>query len=126
MRDASLPDETVRRMLEETGVDPEEGVICRRRWPRFRTVGEVTFHRPHEKTRHAGTLVDISEGGLAFLTEASLAVGETVLLSYQEEGASLSAEGMVETVHSHPKETRYLVGVKFIREGSRGGPVDEK
>ena len=115
MSDEKLPDDAVRRLLDDVGVDADGDAICRRRWPRFRTVGEVTFHRPQEKARHVGTLVDISEGGLAFLTDVSLAVGETLRLAYREGDASTSAEGMVETVHSHPKEDRYLVGVKFVR-----------
>ena len=107
MSEASLPD--------DAGVDANGAVIGRRKWPRFQTVGEVTFHRPREKARHTGSLADISEGGLAFLTDVSLAVGETLRLSYREEGGEISAEGTVETVHSHPKADRYLVGVQFIQ-----------
>jgi len=114
MSEGSLPDERVQEILDRSGVDAESGAITRRAWPRFETAGDVTFNRPGEQTRHTGELADISDGGLAFVTDLSLAVGETLHLTYQEAGASVSAEAKVETVHSHPKEDRFLVGVKFV------------
>ncbi len=115
MSDTDFTDEKMKKLLDNAGVDPETSLSDRRGLPRYETEGRVTFHRPHEKNVHTGTLVDISEGGLAFFTQVSLAVGEKLLLSYREEGEPQSAEATVETVHSHPKGDNYLVGVRFIR-----------
>ena len=115
MSDEGLSEERMKKVLERAGVDPETEALGRRKWPRYETEGAVEFHRPQEKAVHTGALADISEGGLAFLTGISVAIGETLLLTYQEEGETKSAEVTVETVHSHPNEDSFLVGVKFIR-----------
>ncbi|HUU42545.1 MAG TPA: PilZ domain-containing protein [Planctomycetota bacterium] len=115
MSASKLPEEPVRKIVGASGVDPSAGAITRRKHPRFGTAGTVAFNRPDEQTRHAGRLADISEGGLAFLTDVSLAVGETLKLTWREEGETVSTDATVETVHSHPKASEFLVGVKFIR-----------
>ena len=116
MSDAKIPQEKMKKMLKTAGVGPDTEAISRRRWPRYETTGTVLFHRQKEKTVHEGALEDVSEGGLAFVTTVSLAVGETLMLSYQEEGEPrlYRGEAVVEPVHSPPKETRFLVGVRFI------------
>jgi len=114
MSDAGIPEGAMREMLKRAGIDPETSVISRRRWPRYETTGDVAFHRHREKEMHRGFLVDISEGGLAFFTKISVAVGETLLLTYREEGEGKSAEATVETVHSHPRGDEFLVGVRFV------------
>ena len=114
MSETNLPSDEVQKLLENAGVDPLTPGITRRKWTRFETAGSVEFSRPGEKASHVGSLIDISEGGLAFLTDVSLAVGETLGLSYQETEEPVSMIGTVETVHSHPKEKQFLVGVKFL------------
>ena len=103
-------------MTENAERTPEsdETMSERRQWPRHAVEGTVSFHRPHEKQVHTGVLVDVSEGGLAFLTDVSLAVGETLLMSYQVTDLERSSEGMVETVHSHPKNDQFLIGTRFV------------
>lgn len=101
-------------MLKGAGLDPQTSAADRRKWLRYETAGDVTFHRPHEKDVHTGKLADISQGGLAFITGVSLAVGETLLISYQEEDEERTAEATVETVHSHPQDDNYLVGVRYV------------
>ena len=115
MSRSNIPDEQMKKLLERAGVDPATSAVSRRRWPRHEAEGDVRFHRPSEKTVHLGQLVDVSDGGLAFLTTASLAVGESLLLRFQEEGKEKSAEASVETIHAHPKDDRFLVGAKFVR-----------
>ena len=85
MSDTDFTDEKMKKLLADAGVDPGTSLSDRRSFPRYGTHGQVTFHRPHEKNVHTGTLLNISEGGLAFFTQVSLAVGERLLLSYQEE-----------------------------------------
>ena len=115
MSDMDFTDERMKKLLADAGVDPGTSLSDRRSFPRYGTHGQVTFHRPQEKNVHTGTLINVSEGGLAFFTRVSLAVGERLLLSYQEQGEPKSAEATVEAVHSHPKDDDYLVGVKFVR-----------
>jgi hypothetical protein len=115
MTEAGIPDDRLKRLLERAGVDAEDSSDTRRRHPRFKAEGEVRFHRPMEKAEHGGRLSDISRGGLSFVTDVSLAVGETLLLSYEEDGKPRSAQASVETIHAHPKDKNFLVGAKFVR-----------
>jgi hypothetical protein len=109
-----IPDGVMNHLLKGAGL-MSGGHVTRRRWPRFEARGEVRFTRPMEKTENVGELADVSRGGLAFLTTASLAVGETLHLSWDEEGRARRAEAAVEAIHSHPKDPRVLVGARFVR-----------
>ncbi|HUW57129.1 MAG TPA: PilZ domain-containing protein [Planctomycetota bacterium] len=115
MSDRDFTDEKLKNMLKDAGLDPATAAVDRRQWLRYDARGAVAFHRPQEKDVHTGKLVDISDGGLAFVTRVSLAVGETLRLSYQEEDGPKAVEAKVETVHSHPRDDSYLVGVRFVR-----------
>ena len=113
MTDAGIPDAMLRRLLERAGIESPEAVT-RRRWPRFAVSGPVRFSRPMEKSENSGELADVSEGGIAFLTTASLAAGETLHLAWDERGRTRRAQATVEVIHSHPKDPRVLVGAKFV------------
>lgn len=115
MRDSESTDGRTGEMPGDDGLAPEPASADRRRHVRRQVRGIVEFHRPKEKALHAGTIADVSEGGLAFFTDVSLAVGETLLLTYREEGRAKSAEATVTTIHSRPREDSYLVGVNFAR-----------
>ena len=115
MTEAGIPDDRLKRLLERAGGDSGRPPDTRRRHERFKAEGDVRFRRPMEKAEHSGRLSDLSLGGLAFVTDVSLAVGETLLLSYQENGKPRSAQASVETIHAHPKDKNFLVGAKFVR-----------
>jgi hypothetical protein len=112
MSEPPIPDNELNEVL---GGPADLRPIDRRKSQRFETRGTVEFRRPSEKTRHRGNLVDISEGGLCFVTTVPLLVGETLHLTYEEEGKPRSAEATVETVHSQPREIRVIVGAKYLK-----------
>jgi len=109
MSEPPVPDDKLKDVLGD--VKPSD----RRSSPRYATRGTVEFHRPLETDRHTGRLVDISEGGLSFVTKVPLPVGETLHLTYEEEGRPRSTQATVETVHATQKEAGYVVGAKFVR-----------
>ncbi len=117
MTSEGISEERMKQLLDRAGLPAEGPAVSRRRWPRFSAEGAVRFTRPMERAEHVGELADVSLGGLAFLTDVSLAVGETLLLTYEDSGKTRSTQASVETIHSHPKDRRVLVGAKFVRSG---------
>ena len=114
MSETDFTDEKLKQVLDDAGLGPPTAAADRREWLRYETAGVLAFHRPQENDVHTGKLADVSEGGLAFVTRVSLAVGETLLLSYEEDGKEKAVEATVETVHSHPRDDSYLVGTRFV------------
>lgn len=102
------------RLIRSTGVEPETTVHSRRRHPRRVVSGAVTFRRPDDAQTCHGELTDLSEGGLAFLTTESLAVGEVLLIGCHLQEEARTFQARVETVHAHEEERRFLVGCKFL------------
>ena len=109
-----IGDERLKDFLERAKADAS-AAAGRRRWPRFPAQGEVRFTRPLERAEHAGQLAEVSQGGLAFLTDVEVSAGEMLRLSWEENGSPRTVEAAVESIHSHPKDRRVLVGVKFVK-----------
>ena len=115
MTEPGIPDDRLKRLVAGAGGDAARPPASRRRHERFKAEGDVRFRRPMEKAEHVGRLSDLSRGGLSFVTDVSLAVGETLLLTYQEDGKPRSVQASVETIHAHPKDKNFVVGAKFVR-----------
>ena len=114
MTGGPIPDDRLKGLLNRAGVGPDDA-MTRREFPRFTAEGRVSFTRPMERGENVGELVDVSEGGLSFLTAVSVSVGETLLVTFDDDGRPRSRQATVETLHSRPKEQRFVVGAKFIR-----------
>ena len=115
MKQKGIPPEDLERLIRSTGAAPQETVKSRRQHERHDVSGTVAFHRADQKDFHRGELTDISEGGMAFLTEVSLHVGELLVISCQIREESRTFEARVETVHTRPEDRRLLVGCRFVK-----------
>lgn len=93
----------------------------RRKFPRRRGHGaSLKFRRLNSlpsgepDVYHEGTIVDVSEGGMCFYSEAALRRGEKLEYVFRSTSGEKNRDGVARVLHAHADAGSCFVGVEYI------------